>query len=720
MVVASPITGAAIIGGELILSLPTGQIINCGLVQGPPGLKGEPGAPGPSGKPGLDGNTLLHGQGFPALDIGRDGDFYWMTGPDLAVFGPKIGGSWGSPVYLKQPIVGVNADAVPMAMAGGEGGGSGDGPSKVYTNQVIATGTGRSGKLKETKAGVSYAGSPNGIIPPSAELKVQSNINNWIVSCIERFDAVVPVGMGGILPGSGDYDGDLFYAGDSLFIWSEEHGWQAIGAGDSGPPVFVGENEPPGTPQEGELWYCTVETELTLYIYTGTVWAPAAPPVSLDGIEESIANVDAELLKVNANVAMNKRDIDEAILDVREDQDRQDKQIAELEGEVDDLKPTIERGEWIYNSNPENVNTPAPGEYHAYVVISDDYCKGKLGECLLNAAGDPTEASKCNRENEDCLDKIDTSDSDVPWHEVQWLVTHRNDANGRQHLFGDVVPGMYIEAINTDGTGHGLYLIVGKSLTGVKCGFNVEPVHSTGHPNGEAVIKIFSMAEADPADYVRKAGDTMSGQLRIQPEQSKDTGLVVFAGKGSLDEDKTVVFAVTNTKGHEILRVHNHGRLRVGSSAIDYNIEHDSDLVTKKYVDSIQGPATHKWMYKPDKDKTNLQVGEFTGPVEPKYGQATNHHYYFHPESLTAKMGFYKDVDFYFPMNAAWGTFHFFGNDGIWKIKQFVPVRNLKMFLDDNYLEIKTHTDYPEGNSDSIISKFIPDQYYYFSIGGMI
>ena len=69
MVVASPITGAAIIGGELIISLPNGQIINCGLVQGPPGLKGEPGAPGPTGKAGLDGNTLLHGQGFPALDF---------------------------------------------------------------------------------------------------------------------------------------------------------------------------------------------------------------------------------------------------------------------------------------------------------------------------------------------------------------------------------------------------------------------------------------------------------------------------------------------------------------------------------------------------------------------------------------------------------------------------------------------------------------------------
>ena len=170
MVVASPITGAAVIGGELILSLPTGQIINCGLVQGPPGLKGEPGAPGPTGKAGLDGNTLLNGQGFPALDIGQDGDFYWMTGPDLAVFGPKIGGSWGSPVYLKQPIVGVNADAVPMAMGGGSGGGSGDGPSKVYTNQVIASGSGRSGRLKAPKL-------------VSATPEVQTALFRRLVSC---------------------------------------------------------------------------------------------------------------------------------------------------------------------------------------------------------------------------------------------------------------------------------------------------------------------------------------------------------------------------------------------------------------------------------------------------------------------------------------------------------------------------------------------------------
>ena len=77
--------------------------------------------------------------------------------------------------------------------------------------------------------------------------------------------------------------------------------WIAVG-GDSGPPVYVGEDEPPGTPQTGELWYCTDEKYLTLFIYTGTTWAAAAPPVSLDGIESSIFDLSKEISEVNNRV----------------------------------------------------------------------------------------------------------------------------------------------------------------------------------------------------------------------------------------------------------------------------------------------------------------------------------------------------------------------------------------------------------------------------------
>ena len=51
---------------------------------------------------------------------------------------------------------------------------------------------------------------------------------------------------------------------------------------------------------------------------------------------------------------------------------------------------------------------------------------------------------------------------------------------------------MYIEAVNLDGSGHGLYIIEGKSPSPKG---TVKPVHSTGHPNGKAVLKIFKMAE---------------------------------------------------------------------------------------------------------------------------------------------------------------------------------------------------------------------------------
>ena len=97
---AGYITGAAVLGGELILSLSDGQIIKAGIVAGSRGPKGEPGPMGPTGRDGADGNGMLHGPGFPRPDEGRDNDFFYST-TEVALFGPKTGGSWGSPVYLK-------------------------------------------------------------------------------------------------------------------------------------------------------------------------------------------------------------------------------------------------------------------------------------------------------------------------------------------------------------------------------------------------------------------------------------------------------------------------------------------------------------------------------------------------------------------------------------------------------------------------------------------
>lgn len=146
-------------------------------------------------------------------------------------------------------------------------------------------------------------------------------------------------------------------------------------------------------------------------------------------------------------------------------------------------------------------------------------------------------------------------------------------------------------------------------------------------------------------------------------------------------------------------------------------IDSDDEITTKKYVDNAVGPAYHKWIFKPDTDKMDLNPGEFTGPRQPTYGNGTHYSYYFHPKSLTGEMEFYKDYNMYFPMNALWGAFHFL-NGSKWRLKQYVPVRDIKMFNNDNYLEIYTHTDYPTGGD--IIAGFDTDTEYYFAIGGMI
>ena len=280
--------------------------------------------------------------------------------------------------------------------------------------------------------------------------------------------------------------------------------------------IYYGDNPPAEPHIGGQLWFSTAEEELTLYIYDGTNWVPASPPVSLDGIQKQVDGAHAATSEALQKVNYLQMQVDQTTEMGKWDQERQDEKIAELEAEVDDLRPTIERGSWLYNPDPESVTIPQPGEYHAYVYVSDDYCKQQLGECLLNAAGDTTAASQCNRENEDCLKKLGEADTNVSWHEVEWFCVAKADLDGRAHNFGDVVPGMYIEAVNLDGSGHGLYIIETKSTSPARCGLEVTPVHSTGRPNGKAVIKIFKMAEAaNPDAYLLKSGDTMSGDLTL-------------------------------------------------------------------------------------------------------------------------------------------------------------------------------------------------------------
>ena len=328
------VTSAAIIEGSLIIGLSDGSIINCGYVQGPQGLKGDRGPTGATGERGTDGATIHTTKGPPPADLGKDGD-YAINNRDWFIFGPKASGMWGAgqgmlPKDIHQPVLGGSSNQGGGPIGGTDSGGGGGGSTgPVWTNQVFTSATGR---FKSVKAGskitVEYPGGPNGILEPSPKLDVQSNVNAWIVDALEELEAVIPVEVVADLPDAGKYQGDMVLFEGALYIWAGDV-WNKVSA--EGGAVI--DTVPPVPAEKGQLWFNNSEDELTLYIYDGAVWVPASPPVSLDGINSAIANVDAELMKVNANIAMNKRDIDEAVLDFRESQDEQDKRLDALEAD---------------------------------------------------------------------------------------------------------------------------------------------------------------------------------------------------------------------------------------------------------------------------------------------------------------------------------------------------------------------------------------------------
>ena len=75
MSLTASVVSAAILEGNLIIGLSDGSVINCGYVQGPPGLKGDPGPMGADGDAGRDGNTIITVAGTPRNDAGTDGDY---------------------------------------------------------------------------------------------------------------------------------------------------------------------------------------------------------------------------------------------------------------------------------------------------------------------------------------------------------------------------------------------------------------------------------------------------------------------------------------------------------------------------------------------------------------------------------------------------------------------------------------------------------------------
>lgn len=351
-------------------------------------------------------------------------------------------------------------------------------------------------------------------------------------------------------------------------------------------------DDPPENPKEGDLWYDTKEEELTLYIWTGKVWVPAAPPVSLDGIEASIASVDEQLLKVNANIAMNKRDIDEAVLDFQEDQERQDEELQDLRDKVESIQEEFDRGKWTHVTEK-----PGIGQYGLGKKVNSQYCQSEYLKCLEEAGDDAVAASRCLRGMEDC-EQAATENPDHMvyvdhWGGVDHIAIHTEEADGEKHGFGDYTVGKYIEIINEADESNATYQIVedAKIENGVAI-VKVSDIQATGAPNGLGRFKVFEMKASDPTEYVKKSGSTMTGKLEInKPVQSSNTNSFKIMGR-------------INGKITALLKDYRRAESSAKSDYMEYfgTTQSDHSIANKKTIQgwinaSLAAPAQLSWEF---------------------------------------------------------------------------------------------------------------------------
>ena len=274
-------------------------------------------------------------------------------------------------------------------------------------------------------------------------------------------------------------------------------------------------------------------------------------------------------------------------------------QLAELNQEIEDIRPSLERGLWAYDSSK---TSPSSGKYIGYKLAADStYCNEQLVACQLAAGGDPTAMAACTREHGECTANIGNPVLEVNWSDVDFIAVNKQDSNGELHTFTDVEIGMYVEVMDVDGGGFGLYQIVepGIAAGGQTSGFWVQHVSSEGRQGGSVRIKVFEMASANPADYVSKNGDQMSGELRVLNEKSSECLYLKGAGDGS-------VMYVRGPEDVTLFRVKADGKVQAGSTPnTAFMPTSDNDVSTKKYVDQklseltrlTLGPARLAWRW---------------------------------------------------------------------------------------------------------------------------
>ena len=461
--------------GNLLLGLSTGELISCGRVVGPVGATGAQGPTGLPGADGKDGAAVLSGPRAPQQDDGFEGCFWIDISSAEFSFYKRNGEGWTKLANLRQPAKEMRVGAG----AGGSSGGGGKGePQSTRTLPLI---NGGSTIRKKAQA--------KGLPPVPGELKSQEDANLYFLECIQNGD------------------------------------------------VIVGDTVPRPPYQQGQLWFSTNPDELTLYIYDGAVWVPAAPPVSLEGIESAVAGVDALANEAMQKIGLIQMEADQSNEFIKWDQERQDAELKDLHEKVDGIAEEFDRGKWAHVTEK-----PTVGQYALGVKATREYCQDQYAKCVEDADGDPTKLSVCTRQMGECENEEDAGGSVYVsrWGQVDHISIHTEESDGETHGFADYTVGKYIEIINEADEGNATYLITedAKIEDGVAI-VTVSDIQATGAPNGLGRFKVFEMKSGDPTDYLQKTGGTMTGRLTLKrPHDSSNNNSLRIYGRvgGKVDQ----------------------------------------------------------------------------------------------------------------------------------------------------------------------------------------
>ena len=281
-------------------------------------------------------------------------------------------------------------------------------------------------------------------------------------------------------------------------------------------------------------------------------------------------------------------------------------QLTTLEEELEQLAPSLERGSWNFTLN----HPPGPGEYTMISAFLDEtdqeaLCDQTYSECQAAAAGDPVAIQACTRAWDDCRNAIDGSQvvTTDDWTQCDELVFNDVDMNGTTHSWGGIDSDHYIDVFNMNDENY----MVGDIATHGGGSFSFDLVSSKGVASGPATIKIFKTeGTVDFDQYVRKAGDTMTGTLNVDVGNS--TALFVRSNLTSSNS----IFYVRNGDNTTQFRVTADGKVQAGNQATTAFMATDPhDVITKKYADQYcRVPTAYQYELKYMETPTDAKAME--------------------------------------------------------------------------------------------------------------